>query len=241
MKAQKAVEPKKLEKADSTTKKSEFLTIAKIGQVETPFGAQLAYLSKDVVKGRSLRSFDPTSLLISIPNVTSHRGWASHWLRKFDIDSQRIRVLLGTGYSVCAYVPFARVLEAENTPEWQSLNRELKQQQIDSDREHTEFQRVYAAHKRDIAIISGKTATKQGCLNKAQALRRAADYPHVGQTMSSWDVRANTGLTDKQLKVEVDAGSLIRKRSVGWKYQSAGVRALMLRLAADIERKAKAA
>jgi hypothetical protein len=66
-------------------------------------------------------------------------------------------------------------------------------------------------------------------------LRRAADYIREYKTVASSDVREVTGLTDKQVNAEVASGRLLRKRSVGWEYQTAPVRDLILLLAADLE------
>jgi hypothetical protein len=97
------------------------------------------------------------------------------------------------------------------------------------------FRATIAAHHLDLETMSEPT-TSANRSAKAAALRNIVAYVKDRTTIAGWDVTQFLDLKPKQLTALVAAGTLSRKRSMGWDYNAELVRKYALHLAQQLER-----
>lgn len=217
-----------------STSKSEFLRTSALYERQHPLGQQLVYPNDAVIKGSDIGSLDPQDLLISIPDVLRDRDWDYSSIREFGLKGTRVTTLLTHGQVSSHYVGFADVLRVEATPEWKTLKAERAARRVQQEEESVRFRATIAAHYLDLETVSEPT-TSANRSAKAAALRNIVAHVKDRTTIAGWDVTKFLDLKPKQLTALVAAGTLSRKRSVGWDYNAELVRKYALHLAEQLE------
>jgi hypothetical protein len=203
-----------------------------------------------VIEGKSLRTFDPDSLLISSLDLSNHRGWEGLMPHQFGLEAIRVGVRDRWGISHLACYRFSHILAVEASPKWRAMKSERaarrKREAEEHERESREYARRCAAEKRvHDTILRADTTTARGRAQKAKAFRALAEYLRhdIGEgvtTLSSDGVKSYLHLTKKEQEAAVKSGQLVRKRSIGWEYDAKKVLAYTTYLAASLEDQEKA-